>query len=100
MKFERRRMTVDAVQLTEKNWDEVKSFVQVGNLMDGRPTGIRYCMLPDGNPVMGYGDKVGLLIPHPKGLIYALDGDWIVKNQDGSFSNYPDAMFIELFEPC
>jgi len=44
-------------------------------------------------------DKPSLLIPVHGGKLPVRVSDWIIKNQDGSFSVMPNESFIKLYEP-
>ena len=83
MKFRKKPVVIDAVQLRWDTWEEICDFAGVGKLTDGKPEGTQVDLegnpLPDGGP--------GLLIPTLEGLHLANPNDWIIKGVKGEF--YP-----------
>jgi len=78
MKYRKKPVVIDALQLRWDNWSEMCEFVGVGKLSDGKPEGF--------NP-QGKTDTIGLRIPTLEGVIEATQNDWIIKGVKGEF--YP-----------
>lgn len=83
MKYRKKPIVIEAVQLLWKNWNEICDFAGVGKLTEGKPEG---CYIgPDGkeNPDKKYDtttDKLGLHIPTLEGVMLATENDWIIRN--------------------
>ena len=87
MKYRKKPVVVEAVQLRWDNWDEMCNFAGVGKLIDNKPTG---CYVgSDGNalPINQASDEIGLLIPTLEGLMLARQNDYVIKGIKGEL--YP-----------
>jgi len=87
MKYRKKPVVIEAVQLLWSTWGEVCDFVGVGRLMDGNPQG---CYVgPDGQalPEGENSTEMGLLIPTLEGFMLAREKDFIIKGVSGEF--YP-----------
>ena len=99
MKFRKRPVVIEAVQLTWGTWSEICKFIGVGKLSDGKPEG---CYLGEnGQPKNGNetADKIGLLIPTLEGLMIGAEGDWIIKEVNGEFYPCKPDIFEKTYEP-
>lgn len=84
MKFRKKPVLIEAIQLRWENWNEVCEFCEVGRLSDGKPEG---CYLDENGVVCGVSERIGLLIPTLEGLHTARQNDWIIKGVKGEL--YP-----------
>lgn len=78
MKYRKKPIVIQALQLRWDNWPEMCEFVGVGKLSDGKPEGF--------NP-QGDSNIIGLNIPTLEGVMQAIQGDYIIKGVKGEF--YP-----------
>lgn len=85
MKFRKKPIVIEAVQLRWDTWNEIGEVLGfgVGGLKEGNPEG---CYLdPEGKPTgdgkpYGTGEpRMGLLIPTLEGLMIATQNDWIIR---------------------
>ncbi len=91
MKFRKRPVVIEAVQLRWDNWGEMCEFAGVGKLEDGKPQG---CFvgadgkaLPDGQG----SEEMGLHIPTLKGLMLARQNDFVIRGvKRGLYPCKPD----------
>lgn len=98
MKFRKKPVVVEAVQLLWRNWHEICSHAGVGKLSDGKPEG---CYVgPDNTPREGheYKDKIGLKIPTLEGLMIGIQGDWIIKGIKGEIYPCKPDIFEATYE--
>jgi hypothetical protein len=78
MKFRKKPVVIEAVQLLWENWSEVCDFAGVGKLSEGKPEGFN----PGGDSTV-----IGLQIPTLEGVMTANQGDWIIRGVKGEL--YP-----------
>jgi hypothetical protein len=78
MKYRKKPVVIEAVQLRWDTWGEMCEFADVGKLEDGKPQGIH---------LNGDLSVIGLLIPTLEGVMKAEQGDYIIKGVKGEF--YP-----------
>jgi hypothetical protein len=97
MKFRKKPVVIEAVQLLWKNWDEICDFCNVGKLSDGQPEG---CYLDENNkPTKSCSDNdLGLLIPTLEGVMIASEMDWIIKGIKGEFYPCKPDIFEQTYE--
>jgi len=97
MKYRKKPIVIEAVQLRWDTWNEMCEFVGVGKLTDGKPEG---CYIDkDGQIVTaGWSDIMGLLIPTLEGLMIATQDDWIIKGVKGEFYPIKNDIFMETYE--
>lgn len=87
MKYRKKPIVIDAVELKWDNWNEVCELADVGKLSDGKPQG---CYLDDkGQPLPEdkTSEVMGLQIPTLEGLMIGTQGDFIIKGVKGEI--YP-----------
>lgn len=88
MKFVKKPVVIEAMQLTKENFNAMCEFAGTGNLSEGKPELCRVDkdgkILPSG--IMCSGD-LGLQIPTLEGVMLASPGDWIIKGIKGEI--YP-----------
>lgn len=90
MKFRKKPVVIEAVQLRWDTWDEMCQFANVGKLTDGQPEGF--------NPNDDSG-KIGLSIPTLEGLMIAQENDWIIKGVNGELYSCKPDIFEKTYEP-
>ena len=98
MKFRKKPVVIDAVQLRWDNWSEMCDFAGVGKLSDNKPTG---CFidkngypLPDGS----WSEEIGILIPTLEGLMVGRQNDWVIKGIKGELYPCKPDIFTETYE--
>jgi hypothetical protein len=110
MRFRKKPVIIEAVQLRWDTWDEMCEHAGVGRLVDGAPEG---CYLGvDGNPTdvplyafddptdhLGDGPRIGLKIPTLEGLMIGRQGDWIIKGVRGELYPCKPDIFERTYEP-
>ncbi len=78
MKFRKKPVVIEAIQLRWDTWNEMCAFAGVGKLADGKPSG---CYVgPDGQalPDGKTSEELGLQIPTREGLHLSRQNDWII----------------------
>ena len=97
MKFRKKPVIIEAVQLRRDTWSEMCDHAGVGKLEDGKPEG---CYVKDG---MGHKEMVsgtiGLWIPTLEGLELATENDWVIKGVKGELYPCKPDMFEMTYEP-
>lgn len=98
MKFRKKPVVIEAVQLRWDNWSEMCDFVGVGKLADGKPQG---CHLLDGKilPENHSSTTIGLQIPTLEGVMLATENDWVIKGIQGEFYPCKPDIFKQTYEP-
>ena len=87
MKYRKKPVVIEAVQLTWNTWGEICEFVGVGRLEDGKPEGEME------------GEMIRLKIPTLEGLMIAGENDWIIKGVTGEFYPCKPDIFEQTYEP-
>ena len=99
MKYRKKPVVIEAVQLRWDTWNEVCDFIGVGKLSERKPEG---CYIgPDGLPMPngGTSDVIGLLIPTLEGLMVARQNDWIIRGIKGELYPCKPDIFEATYEP-
>lgn len=86
MKYRKRPVVIEAVQLRWDTWNEMCDFAGVGKLEDGKPQGRQD------------GEKIGLEIPTLEGVMYAGEGDWIIRGVKGELYPCKDEIFRATYD--
>ena len=86
MKYRKKPVIIEAVQLRWDTWNEMCDFAGVGKLTDGKPEGCQD------------GERIGLNIPTLEGLQHASENDWIIKGVKGEFYPVKDEIFKMIYE--
>jgi len=76
VKFRKKPVVIEAMQLRWDTWSEICEFVDVGKMEDGKPQG-----------EMQEGNAISLVIPTLEGVMVAKENDWIIKGVNGEI--YP-----------
>ena len=87
MKYRKKPVVIEAIQLRWDTWSEMCDFVGVGRLVDGQPEGHMD------------GEKIGLSIPTLEGVMTADENDWIIKGVQGEFYPCKPDIFNLTYEP-
>lgn len=100
MKYRKKPVVIDAMQLKWETWNEMCDFAGVGCRSDGKPEG---CLIgPDGQPLPTDGSKsseeLGLLIPTSKGTKVARQGDWVIRGARGKLYLCKSDVFAATYE--
>lgn len=90
MKYRKKPVVIEAVQLTWDTWDEMCEFAGVGKLSEGKPEGFS----PSDNT-----NRIGLRIPTLEGLMEATHGDWIIRGIKGELYPCKPDIFEATYEP-
>lgn len=85
MKYRKKPVVVEAVQLTWDTWKEMCDHAGVGRLAEGKPEGCH--VGPDGKQTADCNGRIGLLIPTLEGLMLGVEGDYIIRGVKGEL--YP-----------
>lgn len=92
MKFRKKPVVIEAVQLTWSNWSEMCEHAGVGLIEDGKPEGF----WPDG---VGTG-RIGMSIPTLEGVMQAVENDWIIRGIKGELYPCKPDIFAATYEPA
>jgi len=101
VKYRKRPVVIEAVQLLWTNWSEMCEFAGVGYLADGKPEG---CFIASDGHALPKGsdwrwpDEIGMRIPTLEGVMLARQGDWIVKGVHGELYPVKPDIFAETYE--
>jgi len=108
MKFRKKPVVIEAVQLLWSTWNEMCEHANVGKLSDGKPEG---CYLSvdgeasdvpvtaDSSKNHGAGARIGLKIPTLEGVMLGREGDWIIKGVNGELYPCKPDIFEKTYEP-
>ena len=97
MKFKKKPVVIEAVQLLWSTWGEMCEHAGVFH-GDGKPVG---CYVnADNQPVSVGGDgRIALAIPTLEGVMIGVEGDWIIKGIKGELYPCKDDIFRATYEP-
>lgn len=97
MKFRKKPVVIEAVQLRWDTWSEMCTHAGVGKLSDGKPEG---CYVDDNGQITTDGSKkMGLAIPTLEGLMIATEGDWVIRGVKGELYPCKPDIFAATYEP-
>lgn len=99
MKYRKKPVVIEAVQLRWDNWDEMCAHAQVGKLADGKPSGCFVDSQGQGNlrDVDGR-HEIGLWIPTLEGLMLARENDYVIRGIAGELYSCKLAIFEATYE--
>ena len=86
MKYRKKPVVIEAVQLRWDTWDEMCDHAGVGYLQDGNPEGVLD------------GEAIGLHIPTLEGVMTASENDWIIKGVAGELYPCKPDIFEQTYE--
>lgn len=98
MKYRKKPVVIDAVQLTWANWNDICEHAGVGKLSDGKPEG---CYVSDDGSALPEGqtsERIGLLIPTLEGVMLGVENDWIIKGVKGEIYACKPDIFEMTYE--
>ena len=87
MKFRKKPVVIEAVQLRWDNWDEMCQFANVGKLSNARQEGI-----------LNQDETMSLAIPTLEGIMVGKQGDWIIKDVKGEYYPCKPDIFEATYE--
>ena len=97
MRFRKKPIVIEAMQLEWGTWNEMCDFAGVGKLSDGNPEG---CFI--GEDGQGHSEpvsnEIGLWIPTLEGLHLARENDWVIKGIKGELYPCKPDIFTETYE--
>lgn len=97
MKFRKKPVVIEAVQLLWSTWDEMCDHAGVGKLSDGKPEGT--FVNQSNEAVSGSGDgRIALSIPTLEGVMIGVEGDWIIKGIKGELYPCKPDIFEATYE--
>ena len=97
MKFRKKPVVIEAVQLRWDTWSEMCEHANVGKLADGKPQG---CYVNDeGQGQDSVTDRIGLWIPTLEGLMLGVENDWIIRGVKGELYPCKPDIFEATYEP-
>jgi len=97
MKFKKKPVVIEAVQLLWSTWNEMCDHAGVGKLSDGKPEGTY--VNPNNEAVSGSGDgRIALAIPTLEGVMIGVEGDWIIKGIKGELYPCKPDIFEATYE--
>jgi hypothetical protein len=97
MKYRKRPIVIEAVQLLWETWSEMCDHAQVGRLLDNQPEGVY--LDGNGNVTRDSTDRIGLAIPTFEGLMIGKQNDWIIKGIQGEIYPCDPDIFAATYEP-
>jgi hypothetical protein len=97
MKFRKKPVVIEAIQLSWRTWSEICDFVS----REAFGKGVWVYSAPGeygDNPRDIDHDRIGLLIKTPEGTMLATEGDWIIKGVKGEFYPCKPDIFAATYE--
>ena len=95
MKFRKKPVVIEAVQLRWDSWGEMCEFANVGTLKHGHPERTQV----DCEGKQFTEDGPGLFIPTKEGLMLGRPSDWIIKGVQGELYPCKPDIFEATYEP-
>lgn len=95
MKYRKKPVVIEAVQLTWPNWNEVCEFITNDFFGGGVYLDEGGKALPDN----ATSDRLGLKIKTLEGEMLAAENDWIIKGVNGEFYPCKPDIFEKTYEP-
>jgi hypothetical protein len=98
MKFRKKPVVIEAVQLRWDTWSEMCEHAGVGSLSNGKPQGVAVNL---DNQIVEAGDgRIALAIPTTlEGVMVGVGGDWIIRGVAGELYPCKPEMFAATYEP-
>ena len=96
MRFRKKPVVVEAVQLLWSTWTEMCKHADVGSLEDGKPEG---CYVDvDGRVTDDTNARIGIRIPTLEGIMLGVEGDWIIRGVKGELYPCKPDIFEAVYE--
>ena len=86
MKYRKKPVVIEAVQLRWDTWSEMCDFAGVGKLVDGKPERKQD------------GEKIRLNIPTLEGVLHASENDYVIKGVKGELYACKPDIFEQTYE--
>jgi len=97
MKFRKKPVVIEAVQLLWSTWSEMCDHAGVGKLADGKPEGT--FVNEKNEAVSDSGDgRIALAIPTLEGVMIGVEGDWVIKGIKGELYPCKPDIFEATYE--
>ena len=100
MKYRKKPVVIEAVELQWSTWNEMCDFADVGKLKEGKPEG---CYIGDDGEALPDGrtsEVIGLRIPTLEGVMLAREGDFVIRGVQGELYPCKPDIFRATYEPC
>ena len=94
MKYKKKPVVVEAVELQWKNWDEMCTFITLPWGEDG----VHGIYQKNGVETLDTQADIGLVIPTLEGIMMGVQGDYIIKGVRGEFYPCKPDIFEETYE--
>lgn len=96
MKFRKKPVVIEAVQLRWDTWDEMCTFAGVGP-EDGKPHG---CYVDAAGKATDKPTSImGMRIPTLEGTMLATENDWVIRGVNGELYPCKPDIFEKTYEP-
>ena len=95
MKFRKKPVVVEAVQLRWDTWGEVSALVK-----DSNRKALGCYVDEKGNRTEDSNGRIGLVIPTLEGEMLAREGDWIIRGVAGEIYPCKPDIFAATYEPA
>lgn len=95
VKYRKKPVVVEAVQLVWENWNAICDFIPIGSLKDGCVSGASK-NYATGEPFKV--DGPGLAVPTDEGLMIVEPRSWIVKSESGEIEYVKPDIFEATYE--
>ena len=86
MKYRKKPVVIEAVQLRWDTWSEMCEHAKVGKIIDGQPEG------------QLDGEKIALAIPTLEGVMIANENDWVIRGVAGEIYACKPDIFEQTYE--
>lgn len=114
MRFRKKPVVIEAVQLRWDTWEEMCAHANVGKLIQGKPEGcfvdehgsvttntsgeeaLRECVAA----LQAHRWRIGLRIPTLEGVMLGVEGDWIIRGVQGELYPCKPDIFAATYEPA
>jgi hypothetical protein len=100
MKFRKKPVVVEAVQLNWGTWSEMCDFLAIGK--GGQAYGVAVHDTDNDRSTDNPGgefNRIGLVIPTLEGDMLGVENDWIIKGVQGEFYPCKPDIFEQTYEP-
>lgn len=100
MRYRKRPIVIEALQLQWDTWNEMCEFIPVGRIADDENAIAEGCYIDaNGRPTLGATNTIGMIIATEEGPMLAKEGDWIIKGVRGEYYACRDDIFKLTYDP-
>lgn len=92
MKYRKKPVVIEAVQLRWDTWNEMCEHAGVGDIKDGKPQEFLRLVAEQG--------RIRMHIPTLEGVMVATEGDWIIRGIKGELYPCKPDIFEATYEPA